>query len=45
LVFLGVLGGIAAFGFIGLFLGPVFLSIGFSLAKEWTSQDGPEGAG
>jgi len=36
LVFLGVLGGIAAFGFIGVFLGPVLLAIGFSLAKEWS---------
>jgi len=42
LVFLGVLGGIAAFGFIGLFLGPVFLSIGFSLAKEWSTHDNAE---
>jgi predicted PurR-regulated permease PerM len=37
LVFLGVLGGLAAFGFIGIFLGPVVLSIGFSLAKEWST--------
>jgi len=44
LVFLGVLGGIATFGFIGLFLGPVFLSIGFSLVKEWSAHEGPEGA-
>jgi len=40
LVFLGVLGGIAAFGFIGIFLGPVLLGLGFSLAKEW-SASGP----
>jgi predicted PurR-regulated permease PerM len=39
LVFLGVLGGIATFGFIGLFLGPVFLSVGFSLVKEWSAHD------
>ncbi len=37
LVFLGVLGGILAFGFIGIFLGPVLLAIGFSLAKEWST--------
>jgi predicted PurR-regulated permease PerM len=37
LVFLGVLGGILAFGFIGIFIGPVLLAIGFSLAKEWSS--------
>ncbi len=38
LVFLGVLGGLLAFGFIGIFLGPVLLAIGFSLAKEWSSS-------
>jgi predicted PurR-regulated permease PerM len=38
LVFLGVLGGVVAFGFIGIFLGPVLLAIGFSLAKEWSSS-------
>jgi predicted PurR-regulated permease PerM len=39
LVFLGVLGGILAFGFIGIFLGPVLLAIGFSLAKEWSTGE------
>ena len=39
LVFLGVLGGVLAFGFIGIFIGPVLLAIGFSLAKEWSSAD------
>jgi predicted PurR-regulated permease PerM len=39
LVFLGVLGGILAFGFIGIFLGPVLLAIGFSLAKEWSAGE------
>ncbi len=38
LVFLGIIGGVAAFGFIGLFLGPVLLAIGFSLIKEWTAS-------
>jgi predicted PurR-regulated permease PerM len=38
LVFLGVLGGVVTFGFIGVFLGPVLLAIGFSLAKEWSSS-------
>lgn len=40
LVFLGVIGGILAFGFIGIFIGPVLLAIGFSLAKEWSTADG-----
>jgi len=39
LVFLGVLGGILAFGFIGIFIGPVLLAIGFSLVKEWSTAD------
>jgi predicted PurR-regulated permease PerM len=37
LVLLGVFGGLLAFGFIGLFLGPVLLALGFSLAREWTA--------
>jgi predicted PurR-regulated permease PerM len=36
LVLLGVLGGIVAFGFIGVFVGPVLLAIGYSLAREWS---------
>ncbi len=37
LVLLGVFGGIVAFGFIGLFLGPVLLAIGFALARSWAA--------
>ncbi len=36
LVFLGVLGGLAAFGVIGLILGPVVLSVAFSLLAEFS---------
>jgi predicted PurR-regulated permease PerM len=36
LVFLGVIGGVLAFGFIGLFLGPTLLALGFTLLMEWT---------
>jgi len=35
LVLLGVFGGVVAFGFIGVFLGPVLLALGFALIKEW----------
>jgi len=35
LVFFGVLGGVIAFGFIGLFLGPVLLAVGYTLLREW----------
>ncbi len=35
LVFLGVIGGAMAFGFIGVFLGPTLLGMGFRLVEEW----------
>jgi predicted PurR-regulated permease PerM len=35
LVLLGVLGGAVAFGFVGVFLGPVLLAVGYALVKEW----------
>jgi predicted PurR-regulated permease PerM len=35
LVFLGVLGGINAFGLIGLFLGPVLLAVSIAIWREW----------
>jgi len=34
LVFLGVLGGIIAFGFIGIFIGPTLLAAGYCLFDE-----------
>jgi predicted PurR-regulated permease PerM len=44
LVMLGILGGVVAFGFIGVFLGPVLLAIGLALLKEWAvlSDDGAQ---
>lgn len=36
LVFLGVLGGVLAFGFVGLFIGPTLLAVGYSLISDWT---------
>jgi predicted PurR-regulated permease PerM len=35
LVFLGVLGGLASFGLVGLFLGPVLLSVSRTLVEEF----------
>ena len=35
LVLLGVLGGVVAFGFIGVFLGPVLLAVGYVLMQAW----------
>jgi predicted PurR-regulated permease PerM len=39
LVLLGVLGGVIAFGFVGLFIGPVLLAVGYSLMGEWTGLE------
>ena len=36
LVLLGVLGGVLAFGFVGLFIGPILLAVGYSLMRDWT---------
>jgi predicted PurR-regulated permease PerM len=41
LVFLGVLGGVVAFGFIGLILGPVLLAIGVAMGREWMKVTAP----
>jgi predicted PurR-regulated permease PerM len=38
LVMLGVLGGVVAFGFIGVFLGPTLLAIGFALLQDWSAE-------
>ena len=43
MVFLGVLGGVLAFGLIGLFLGPVLLAVGLILLKNWTHPAPPAG--
>lgn len=39
LVFLGVIGGVLAFGFLGIFLGPTLLAVGFALLREWGTRD------
>jgi predicted PurR-regulated permease PerM len=41
LVVLGVFGGAIAFGFIGLFVGPALLAVGWSVTKKWLG-DGVE---
>ena len=41
LIFLGVLGGVIAFGFIGVILGPVLLALGIALGREWISARQP----
>lgn len=44
LILMGVVGGMFAFGFIGLFLGPSLLAVGYSLLQEWTSREKKEKA-
>jgi predicted PurR-regulated permease PerM len=41
LVLLGVLGGAVAFGFIGVFLGPVLLAVGYALLGAWVTKSAP----
>jgi predicted PurR-regulated permease PerM len=36
LTLLGVLGGVIAFGFVGMFIGPTLLAVGYSLMSGWT---------
>jgi predicted PurR-regulated permease PerM len=36
LVMLGVFGGALAFGFIGVFIGPTLLAVGYALLEEWS---------
>ncbi len=37
LIFFGVLGGALTFGFIGVFLGPTLLAVGYRLVEEWAA--------
>jgi predicted PurR-regulated permease PerM len=37
LIFFGVLGGALTFGFIGVFLGPTLLAVGYKLVVEWAA--------
>jgi predicted PurR-regulated permease PerM len=39
LVLLGVFGGVLAFGFIGVFLGPTLLAVGYSLTRKWVGLE------
>jgi predicted PurR-regulated permease PerM len=41
LIFAGVLGGLLAFGIIGLFIGPVVLALAYTLLARWVSAERP----
>ena len=42
MVFFGVLGGLATFGLIGLFIGPVLLSVSFAMLAEFARNAAPK---
>src|SRR6516225_7693853 len=39
LLLAGVIGGIIAFGLVGIFLGPVVLAVGYTLLQSWLAED------
>lgn len=39
LLLLGVLGGVVAFGFVGVFIGPTLLAVGLNLLEQWVARD------
>ena len=41
LIFAGVIGGLIAFGVIGLFIGPVVLAVAYTLLVDWVSEADP----
>jgi predicted PurR-regulated permease PerM len=44
LIVLGVFGGVVAFGFIGLFIGPPMLAVGLTLIQLWIARRPQDGA-
>jgi len=45
LILSGVVGGLLAFGVIGLFIGPVVLAVSYTLVQAWVADLGPEPTG
>jgi predicted PurR-regulated permease PerM len=43
LTLLGAIGGVLAFGILGLFLGPVMLAVGYTLLRDWAVDGEPAG--
>lgn len=41
-VLMGVFGGLFAFGFMGLFLGPTLLAVAYSLVSDWLASNHPK---
>ena len=44
LIFAGVIGGLFAFGLLGLFVGPVILAVAYTLLDAWVAEAPPENA-
>jgi predicted PurR-regulated permease PerM len=42
-IFAGVVGGLIAFGLIGLFIGPVVLAVAYTLLSGWIAEEYAEG--
>ena len=38
LILVGVIGGLFAFGLLGLFLGPVILGVAYTLLQHWVAE-------
>ena len=41
LIFAGVIGGLIAFGIMGLFIGPVVLAVAYTLLADWVAESAP----
>lgn len=41
LVFVGVVGGLLAFGIVGIFVGPVVLAVSYTLLRDWVDRGDP----
>jgi predicted PurR-regulated permease PerM len=41
LIFAGVIGGLLAFGLVGIFVGPVVLAVAWRLLQAWMDDDTP----
>ena len=42
IIFLGVIGGFLAYGFLGIFFGATLMAVAFRLFKEWLAGDSNE---
>jgi predicted PurR-regulated permease PerM len=43
IIFVGVIGGLIAFGLLGIVVGPVVLAVGYTVLETWMKQEPHEG--